>query len=84
MCNRAAISSERRTGLSLSNVRFGSETDICSAKGHVRFGESGFPQTDSGADPTRLDHQMFGDEANTIFQYLVALFLVSLDLCERG
>ena len=56
------------------------KADRCSALAHVCFG----PKADSGADPTRLDRQMFSDEANKIFQHLVALPLVSLDLCERG
>jgi hypothetical protein len=43
-----------------ADVRFGSEADICSAKGHVRFApnsdhESGFPQTVMSALPLKAD-----------------------------
>jgi hypothetical protein len=42
------------------NVRFGSEADICSAIGHVRFTpnsdrESGFPQQAMSALPPKAD-----------------------------
>jgi hypothetical protein len=41
-------------------VRFGSEADMCAAKGHVRFApnsdrESGFPQTVMSALPPKAD-----------------------------
>ena len=61
--------------MDLPNVRFGSEADICGAKGHVRFApnndrESGFPQTVMSALPPKADvcganrHVCFGPEAD--------------------
>jgi hypothetical protein len=47
-------------GGKVTNVRFGSKADICSAKGHVRFAsnsdrESEFPQTVMSALPLKAD-----------------------------